>query len=102
MATAFDAAWRHYQAGQLPQAEQLCRQIVQADAGHVEAWHLLGLIAARTGRDDLAFDYLHAAVRLRPDFADAHNVLGIVHPAAEMAGGGGQLPAGAAPGRTRP
>ena len=78
MATAFDTAWRHYQAGQLPQAEELCRQIVQADADHVEARHLLGLIAALTGRDDLALDHLHAAIRLKPDFADAHNVLGIL------------------------
>ena len=29
---AFDTAWKHYQAGQLPQAEQLCRRIIQADA----------------------------------------------------------------------
>jgi predicted O-linked N-acetylglucosamine transferase (SPINDLY family) len=78
MATAFDAAWRHYQAGEFPQAERLCRQIVQADADHAEARHLLGLIAALTGRDDLAFDQLGAAIRLRPDFADAHNVLGIL------------------------
>ena len=75
---AFDAAWKHYQAGQLQQAEPLCRQIVQADASHAGALHLLGLIAARTGRDDLAVDYLDAALRLEPDFADAHNVLGIV------------------------
>ena len=75
---AFDMAWRHYQAGQLQQAAQLCRQIVQADAGHVDALHLLGLIAARSDRDDLAVDYLDAALRLRPDLAEAHNVLGIV------------------------
>ena len=67
---AFDMAWKHYQAGRLQQAEQLCRQIVQADASHVDALYLLGLIAARTGRDDLAVDYLNAALRLKPDFAE--------------------------------
>jgi protein O-GlcNAc transferase len=77
-APAFDTAWRHYQAGHFQQAEQLCRQIVQADATHAGAWHLLGLIAALTGRNDLAFDCLQAAIRLKPDFADAHNVLGIL------------------------
>ena len=65
---AFDMAWKHYQAGRLQQAEQLCRQVVQADASHVDALHLLGLIAARTGRDDLAFDYLDAAAAAQARF----------------------------------
>ncbi len=75
---AFDMAWKDYQAGRLQEAEQLCQQIVQADASYVEASHLLGLIAARTGRNDQAVDYLNAALRLKPDFAEAQNVLGIV------------------------
>jgi protein O-GlcNAc transferase len=75
---AFDMARKCYRAGQLQEAERLCRQIVQADAGHVDALHLLGLIAARTGRDELAIDCLRAALRLKPDFADVHNLLGIV------------------------
>ena len=97
-------AWKHYQAGQWQQAEQLYRQILQVDAGHVDALHLLGLIAARTGRDDLAIDYLNAALRLKPDFAEAHNNLGMpVSEAAEAGGGRGQLSAGpAASSRTMP
>jgi protein O-GlcNAc transferase len=75
---AVDMGWKRYQAGDLQQAEQICRQIVQMDGSQVDALHLLGLIAARTGRDDLARDYLNAAVRLKPDFADVHNILGIV------------------------
>ena len=77
-AQAVDMAWKHYQAGHLQQAAQLCGQVVQADSRHVGALHLLGLIAARTGRDDLAIGYLEAALRLQPDLADAHNILGIV------------------------
>ncbi|HZW34860.1 MAG TPA: tetratricopeptide repeat protein [Isosphaeraceae bacterium] len=76
---AFDLAWKHYRAGNLPQAAQLCRQIVQADARHVDALHLLGVIAGRTGQDARALDYLTAALRLKPDFADAHNSLGMVY-----------------------
>ena len=72
-----DMAWKRYQEGRLQLAEQICRQVVQADGSEVDALHLLGLIAARTGRDDLAFDYFRAALRLKPDFADAHNDLGI-------------------------
>jgi protein O-GlcNAc transferase len=75
---AVDMAWKHYHAGHMQQAAQLCGQVVKADSRHVGALHLLGLIAARTGRDDLAVGYLEAALRLEPDLADAHNLLGIV------------------------
>ncbi len=100
---AFDIAWSHYQAGRWPQAEQVCKQIVQADAGHVDALHLLGLIAARTGRDNQAFDYLHAAVRLRPDFAERTTSW----VSSTSSSGNGRRPRPASgvrcvPGRTRP
>jgi len=36
------------------------------------------VIAGRTGRFDLAFDYLQAALKRKPDFAAAHNNLGNV------------------------
>ncbi len=74
---AFRMAWEQFEAGRLPQADQLCRQIVQGDAGHFGALHLMGLIAGRAGRNDLAIDYFQAALRLNPDFAEAHNDLGI-------------------------
>jgi protein O-GlcNAc transferase len=74
---AFRMAWDHFKAGRLPQADQLCRQIVQADTGHFGALHLLGLIASRTGRNDLAIDDFKAALRLNPDFAEAHTDLAI-------------------------
>jgi len=73
----FAMAWEHHQAVHLQQAEQLYRQILQLDANHVHAWHLLGVIACQTGRGNLAVDYLHAALRLNPDWAEAHNHLGI-------------------------
>jgi tetratricopeptide (TPR) repeat protein len=77
VAQALAMAWEYYQAGQLQQAEQLFRQILQADPNQVDALHLLGLIALQTGRDTLALYYLQAAVHLRPDFAEAHNNLGM-------------------------
>ena len=67
----FALAWQHYEAGRLPQAEQLCRQIVQANATHSGALHLLGMIASRAARSDQAIDFFQAALRLDPDFADA-------------------------------
>ena len=62
----------------LPSGGAALRRRSCADPGHAGTLHLAGLIAARTGRDDLAVLSLDAAVRLRPDFADAHNILGIV------------------------
>ena len=75
---AYDLAWRHFQAKRWPQAEQLCQRILQVDRTHVDALHLLGVIAAQTDRDDLAIGYFHGAIRLKPDFAAAHNNLGNV------------------------
>jgi Tfp pilus assembly protein PilF len=65
----FDLAWKHLQAGQLQQAEQLYLQILQRDPNQVDALHLLGLIAGQTGRDAEAIDYIRAALQLKPDFA---------------------------------
>jgi predicted O-linked N-acetylglucosamine transferase (SPINDLY family) len=75
---ALAMAFAHHQAGRLAEAEQIYGQILQVDANQVDALHLLGVIAGHTGRADMAVDYLHAALRLKPDFADAHNNLGNV------------------------
>src|SRR5260370_10706663 len=49
-----EMALTHYQAGRLEQAEQLYRQILEVDPNQVDALHLLGVIAGRTGRENLA------------------------------------------------
>jgi len=72
----FAIAVQHYQAGSLPQAEQLCAQILQEDSGHVGGLFLLGIIDRQVGRYDLAIEHLTRAVRLKPDFTEAHNSLG--------------------------
>jgi tetratricopeptide (TPR) repeat protein len=77
IAQAFDIAAQHHQAGRLPQAEQLYRQILQADPQHVGALHLLGVLAHQVGRCDLAIEYISQALRLKPDNAEAHSNLGV-------------------------
>jgi tetratricopeptide (TPR) repeat protein len=69
-------AVRHQQTGQLDQARQLCLQILQADPRHVDALHMLGLIALQIGKIELACDYISRAVQINPDFAELHNNLG--------------------------
>ncbi len=78
LAQALDMAWKYYQAGQLQQAEEVYRRILQVDPNQVDALHLLGVIAGQSGRYDVAVDYLKTTARLKPDFAAAHNNLGNV------------------------
>ena len=77
IAQAFDSAVQHHRAGQLPQAEQLYRQVLRVDPQHVRALHLLGLLTHQAGRSDLAVEYISQALRLKPDFAEAHCNLGM-------------------------
>ncbi len=77
VAQTLDIAVRHHQAGNLQQAEQGYRQILQVDPNNVNALHLLGLIALHVGKLDSAVDLISQAVRIKPDFAEAHGNLGI-------------------------
>jgi predicted O-linked N-acetylglucosamine transferase (SPINDLY family) len=70
-----DDAWKHFQAGHAQEAERPCLQILQAEPDHIDALQLLGVIAAQTGRNEQAIDYLNSVVRLKPDDAVAHNNL---------------------------
>lgn len=69
-------AVRELQAGNIPQAESLCRQILQGDSQHAVALHLLGVINFQAGRSDQACHYISQAVALKPDNAEARSNLG--------------------------
>lgn len=77
-AEVFGLAVRQHQAGNLPQAEQLYRQVLQQVPQHVDALHMLGLIAFQVGRNDAASELIRQAIGYKPDFAEAHNNLGTV------------------------
>ncbi len=79
MESTFEAlaiAVRHHQAGALANAEAIYRQILAAEPNHVEALHLLGVIAHQIGRNDMALQLIGRALALKPDHADAHCHLG--------------------------
>ena len=63
---ALALAVQHHQKGHLQQAEAIYRQVLQVDPNHPDALHLLGVIAARMGRHDLAIRYIKQAIRIRP------------------------------------
>jgi Tfp pilus assembly protein PilF len=69
---ALETALQYHRAGHLPQAEQLYCQILQVQPEQVDALHLLGLVCQRTGRPGRAVEYIGQALRLKPDYAEAH------------------------------
>src|SRR5271165_1113991 len=75
-----EAAKRSHKAGDLQQAEQLYRQIINTAPGFPGLWHvwyLLGAACQELGKYSEAESHLRQAVRLRPDSAEAHCHLGV-------------------------
>lgn len=56
----------HHQAGQLPEAEELYLRILQAEPGHPDANHNLGLMALQLGNAELGLPYLQVAWEADP------------------------------------
>ena len=63
---SFAAAIQHFQAGGFEQAEQVCRALIEQQAGHVDALHMLGMLLSRKGQLDEAAAVMLHAVNLRP------------------------------------
>jgi predicted O-linked N-acetylglucosamine transferase (SPINDLY family) len=82
MATISEAltiAIQHHQAGRLQAAEQIYRQILQAQPNQADALHFLGVIAHQTGNSEAAVQYLRRAIALSGNTAPFHNNLGEVY-----------------------
>jgi tetratricopeptide (TPR) repeat protein len=60
----------------MAEAESLCRQLLGQRPNDFDALHLLGLIAAQTGRSERAVELLERAIRQRNDMAPVYNNLG--------------------------
>jgi tetratricopeptide (TPR) repeat protein len=61
----------HHQAGRLQEAERAYRQVLNADPGNPDAFHLLGIIAHQAGKNEAAVRWIDKALSARPDFAEA-------------------------------
>ena len=77
LADAVPAAWEQYRAGQVAQAESICRRILAQQPDRPDALHLLGVIANQTGHGEQAIALLSRAVHLKPDAADIHASLAL-------------------------
>ena len=73
---ALEQAVQHHQAGRLNDAETIYRQILAHHPDHVDAMHLLGVLAHQVGRNDIAINLIQCALSIRPDWPEALSNLG--------------------------
>jgi predicted O-linked N-acetylglucosamine transferase (SPINDLY family) len=66
-----------WQRGEWADAERMGREILDVQADHFDALHLLGIIAGSTGRTQEAVDLLTKALQVNPDSAEAHDNRGV-------------------------
>jgi predicted O-linked N-acetylglucosamine transferase (SPINDLY family) len=71
-------AYRDFQAGRIADAEAAVRPLVTASAPPA-ALHLMGLIAYRQGKHDVALDFLRRALNQDPSATHTLNLLGTIH-----------------------
>jgi predicted TPR repeat methyltransferase len=75
----FRQAKDHHQAGDLPAALVLYKQILRKDPHHVAAMYGAGLLAWQIGELDTALRLMRQVVARRPDYADGHYNLAVVY-----------------------
>lgn len=71
-----ELALQHHQAGDLPQAETLYRQVLQMQSTHADAWHLLGVLAHQKRNYSVAVELIKKAIALNGVAPTFYNNLG--------------------------
>ena len=66
------------EAGKSGEAIRTCQQVLARHARCAEAWHLLGIVWIRTGREDLAWKAINRSLEHSPDPAGDYNNLGVI------------------------
>jgi predicted O-linked N-acetylglucosamine transferase (SPINDLY family) len=62
----FSQALVWQQRGDLAQAEAVCETLLRSQPGHVDAWHLRGLLACQRGELERGIDFIRESLRLNP------------------------------------
>ena len=73
---ALQTAMAQHQAGNLPQAEALYKQVLQTAPNQPDALHLLGLIAKQKGDLKTAVQLMRKALNFNPNYVEAYVNLG--------------------------
>jgi tetratricopeptide (TPR) repeat protein len=76
---AIEIARAHHLAGRLPEAERICRQLLQADPEDADALNLLGVMAHQAGNNERAVELIEKAICRQPASAKFLNNLGETH-----------------------
>jgi tetratricopeptide (TPR) repeat protein len=71
-----------HQAGNLPQAEALYREVLRLDPNQGDALNLLGTIANQVGKPEAAIDFIRRAVAVQPSEPEFHGNLSAAYKAA--------------------
>jgi tetratricopeptide (TPR) repeat protein len=67
IAALFQEGAGHHTAGRFEQAQAIHRRVIAAEPGHADCHFNLGLLAFRSGRNEVAFEHPHAAIAARQD-----------------------------------
>lgn len=78
IAEALETAATYHREGQLDEAERVYRLILDADPGHAETLHRLGIVAGQAGRLQEAESLLRRAAAAAPEDGRARNSLAVV------------------------
>ena len=73
---ALQSAMAQHQAGNLPVAETLYKQVLQVNPNQPDALHLLGLIAKQKGDLKTAVQLMRKSLRFNPNYVEAYVNLG--------------------------
>lgn len=73
---AIQLAAKHYSAGQMPQAENLLRQVLRIEPINPVALHLLGAVVHRAGKTENAIGLIKQAIEVNPKSSEFHSNLG--------------------------
>lgn len=73
-----EQAVRHHKRGELAQAESCYAQVLERQPEHGHALNLLGVVAAQTGREQLALSLLRRAIAARPGAPEYWDNLALV------------------------
>jgi len=72
----YQRAVEHHRAGRLAEAEPLYSAILAADPGDADSLHMIGQLAAQTGRAEVGTPLIEQAIRLKGDVAAFYCSLG--------------------------